>query len=142
MPSNFCTVSRRALVCESSHSLCGLSRRAQFGVVVLRLLFEPSCSVFGVVALQGSVPCVQCEAALGVLLFSLLVQASFWCMFLLCLGCAWEALVVVGRVALPTCGGLLWRVLPVSRVVLAVGATVLHSAEFWCLWWHPLLVLE
>ncbi|MQL81587.1 hypothetical protein Taro_014052 [Colocasia esculenta] len=36
----FCTVSRRALVCESSHSLCGLSRHAQFGVVVLRLLFE------------------------------------------------------------------------------------------------------
>ncbi|MQL93279.1 hypothetical protein Taro_025922, partial [Colocasia esculenta] len=32
----FCIVSRRALVCESSHSLCGLSRRAQFGVVVLQ----------------------------------------------------------------------------------------------------------
>ncbi|MQL76760.1 hypothetical protein Taro_009160 [Colocasia esculenta] len=44
--SFFCTLSRRALVCESSHSLCGLSRRAQFGVVVLRLLFEPSCSVW------------------------------------------------------------------------------------------------
>ena len=44
--SSFCTMSRRALVCESSHSLCGLSRRAQFGVVVLRLLFEPSCSVW------------------------------------------------------------------------------------------------
>ncbi|MQM19919.1 hypothetical protein Taro_052932, partial [Colocasia esculenta] len=41
----FCTVSHRALVCESLHSLCGLSRRAQFGVVVLRLLFEPLCSV-------------------------------------------------------------------------------------------------
>ncbi|MQM18042.1 hypothetical protein Taro_051026 [Colocasia esculenta] len=37
--------------------------------------------------------------------------------------------------------GLLWRVLPVSRVVSAVGATVLHLVEFWCLWWHPLLVL-
>ncbi|MQL97285.1 hypothetical protein Taro_029979 [Colocasia esculenta] len=43
---SFCTVSRPALVCESSHSLCGLSHRAQFGVVVLRLLFEPSCSVW------------------------------------------------------------------------------------------------
>ncbi|MQL80874.1 hypothetical protein Taro_013321 [Colocasia esculenta] len=43
---SFCTVSRRALVCESSHSLCGLSRRAQFGVVVLRVLFEPLCSVW------------------------------------------------------------------------------------------------
>ncbi|MQL71275.1 hypothetical protein Taro_003579 [Colocasia esculenta] len=51
---------RRALVCESSHSRCGLSRRAQFRVVVLRLLFEPSRSVceslnsrvFGVVVLQ------------------------------------------------------------------------------------------
>ncbi|MQM15254.1 hypothetical protein Taro_048196, partial [Colocasia esculenta] len=43
--SVFCIVSCRALVCESSYSLCGLSRRAQFGVVVLQLLFEPSCSV-------------------------------------------------------------------------------------------------
>ncbi|MQL79574.1 hypothetical protein Taro_012012 [Colocasia esculenta] len=43
---SFCTLSHRALVCESSHSLCGLSRRAQFGVVVLRLLFESSCSVW------------------------------------------------------------------------------------------------
>ncbi|MQL90097.1 hypothetical protein Taro_022683 [Colocasia esculenta] len=50
--SSFCIVSRRALVYESSHSLCGLSHHAQFGVVVLRLLFEPSCSVFGVVVLQ------------------------------------------------------------------------------------------
>ncbi|MQM01087.1 hypothetical protein Taro_033832, partial [Colocasia esculenta] len=33
---SFRIVSRRALVCESSHSLCGLSRRAQFGVVVLQ----------------------------------------------------------------------------------------------------------
>ncbi|MQM06787.1 hypothetical protein Taro_039613, partial [Colocasia esculenta] len=48
---SFCTVSRRALVCESSYSLCGLSRRAQFIVVVLNLessysgcCFEPSCS--------------------------------------------------------------------------------------------------
>ncbi|MQM10592.1 hypothetical protein Taro_043488 [Colocasia esculenta] len=37
---------------------------------------------------------------------------------------------------------LLWRVLPVSCVVSAVGATLLYLAEFWCLWWHPLLVLE
>ncbi|MQM02179.1 hypothetical protein Taro_034942 [Colocasia esculenta] len=37
---------------------------------------------------------------------------------------------------------LLWRVLPISCVVSAVGATVLHLAEFWCLWWHPVLVLE
>ncbi|MQM14919.1 hypothetical protein Taro_047856 [Colocasia esculenta] len=37
---------------------------------------------------------------------------------------------------------LLWRVLPVSRVVSVVGVMVLHLAEFWCLWWHPLLVLE
>ncbi|MQL98824.1 hypothetical protein Taro_031537, partial [Colocasia esculenta] len=44
--TEFYIVSRRALVCESSHSLCGLSRRAQFGVVVLQLLFELSCSVF------------------------------------------------------------------------------------------------
>ncbi|MQM07026.1 hypothetical protein Taro_039862 [Colocasia esculenta] len=43
---NFCTLSHRALGCESSYSLCGLSRRAQFGVVILRLLFEPSCSVW------------------------------------------------------------------------------------------------
>ncbi|MQM16524.1 hypothetical protein Taro_049482 [Colocasia esculenta] len=62
--------------------------------------------------------------------------------------CALEALVAVGCVALPTCGGrsgalcLLWRVLPVSHAVSVVGATVLHLAEFWCLWWHPLLVLE
>ncbi|MQM21642.1 hypothetical protein Taro_054686 [Colocasia esculenta] len=35
-----------SVVCESSYSLCGLSSRAQFGVVVLRLLFEPSCSVW------------------------------------------------------------------------------------------------
>ncbi|MQM05608.1 hypothetical protein Taro_038421 [Colocasia esculenta] len=35
-----------SVVCESSYSLCVLSRRAQFGVVVLRLLFEPSCSVW------------------------------------------------------------------------------------------------
>ncbi|MQM19806.1 hypothetical protein Taro_052817 [Colocasia esculenta] len=53
-----------------------------------------------------------------------------------------EALVAVWCVALSTCGGLLWRVLPITRVVSAVGATVLHLAEFWCLWWHPLLVLE
>ncbi|MQM19307.1 hypothetical protein Taro_052309 [Colocasia esculenta] len=60
-----CFGSRRALVCESSHSRCGLSRRAQFGVVLLRLLFEPSRSVceslnsrlFGVVVLQ--VKCVD-----------------------------------------------------------------------------------
>ncbi|MQM18743.1 hypothetical protein Taro_051738, partial [Colocasia esculenta] len=38
--------------------------------------------------------------------------------------------------------GLLWRVLPVSHAVLAVDATALHLAEFWCLWWHPLLMLE
>ncbi|MQM04604.1 hypothetical protein Taro_037405, partial [Colocasia esculenta] len=51
--SSFCIVSRRALVCESSYALCGLSRCAQFGVVVLQLLFEPSCSrVFGVIVLQ------------------------------------------------------------------------------------------
>ncbi|MQL70719.1 hypothetical protein Taro_003037 [Colocasia esculenta] len=37
---------------------------------------------------------------------------------------------------------LLWRVIPVSRVVLAVVATMLHLAEFWCFWWHPVLVLE
>ncbi|MQL88812.1 hypothetical protein Taro_021376 [Colocasia esculenta] len=37
---------------------------------------------------------------------------------------------------------LLWRVLPISHAVSAVGATLLHLAEFWCLWWHPLLVLE
>ncbi|MQL79113.1 hypothetical protein Taro_011552 [Colocasia esculenta] len=59
--SRFCTLSRRALVCESSYSLCGLSRRAQSGVVVLRLVFgvvvlqvflESSCSrVFGVAVL-------------------------------------------------------------------------------------------
>ncbi|MQL83983.1 hypothetical protein Taro_016482 [Colocasia esculenta] len=114
----------------------------------------------------GSVPCVQCEAAPGVLLFGLLVQASFRCVFFLCLSCDLEALVAVGRVALPTCGGrsgalqsfsvglesfqaigavaycTLSVVLPVSRVVLAVGANVLHLAEFWCLWWHPLLVLK
>ncbi|MQM00505.1 hypothetical protein Taro_033238 [Colocasia esculenta] len=29
-----------------------------------------------------------------------------------------------------------------SYVVSAVGATVLHLAEFWCLWWHHVLVLE
>ncbi|MQL91331.1 hypothetical protein Taro_023940 [Colocasia esculenta] len=51
--SSFCIVSRRALVCESSHSLCGLSRRAQFGVAVLQVFLESSCSrVFGVVVLQ------------------------------------------------------------------------------------------
>ncbi|MQL68904.1 hypothetical protein Taro_001171 [Colocasia esculenta] len=54
-------------------------------------------------------------------------KASFRCVFLLCLSCALEALVAIGHVALPTNG---------------VGATVLHLAEFWCLWWHPLLVLE
>ncbi|MQL97296.1 hypothetical protein Taro_029984 [Colocasia esculenta] len=54
---------------------------------------------------KGSVPCVHCEAALGVLLFGLLVHASFRCVFLLCLSCALEALVAIGRVAIPTCGG-------------------------------------
>ncbi|MQL68397.1 hypothetical protein Taro_000661 [Colocasia esculenta] len=34
---HFCIVSHRALVCESSHSLCGLSRHAQFEVVVLQM---------------------------------------------------------------------------------------------------------
>ncbi|MQM15688.1 hypothetical protein Taro_048639, partial [Colocasia esculenta] len=29
-----------------------------------------------------------------------------------------------------------------ARVVSACGATVLHLAWFWCLWWHPVLVLE
>ncbi|MQM13909.1 hypothetical protein Taro_046837 [Colocasia esculenta] len=29
-----------------------------------------------------------------------------------------------------------------ARVISACGATVLHLAWFWCLWWHPLLVLE
>ncbi|MQL98147.1 hypothetical protein Taro_030851 [Colocasia esculenta] len=48
-----------------------------------------------------SAPCVQCEAAPGILRFGLLVQASFRCVFLLCLSCALEALVTVGRVALP-----------------------------------------
>ncbi|MQL89103.1 hypothetical protein Taro_021685 [Colocasia esculenta] len=48
---SFCTVSHRALVCESSHSLCGLSRRAQFGVVVLQVVLESSCS--GVSCTQG-----------------------------------------------------------------------------------------
>ncbi|MQL80438.1 hypothetical protein Taro_012873 [Colocasia esculenta] len=37
---------------------------------------------------------------------------------------------------------LLWRVLLVIRVVSAVGATVLHLAKFWCLWWHHVLVPE
>ncbi|MQM19216.1 hypothetical protein Taro_052216, partial [Colocasia esculenta] len=35
-----------SVVYESSYSLCGLSRRAQFGVVILQLLFELSCSVW------------------------------------------------------------------------------------------------
>ncbi|MQL72060.1 hypothetical protein Taro_004384 [Colocasia esculenta] len=35
-----------SVVYESSYSLCGLSHRAQFGVVILRLLFEPSCSIW------------------------------------------------------------------------------------------------
>ncbi|MQL70894.1 hypothetical protein Taro_003196, partial [Colocasia esculenta] len=72
--------------------------------------------------------------------------------------CALEAIIAIGRVALPTCGGrsgalclpasksqygcLLWRVLPVSRVVSAVGAIVLHLAWFWCLWWHHVLVIR
>ncbi|MQL97702.1 hypothetical protein Taro_030403, partial [Colocasia esculenta] len=58
--TGLCFGSCRPLVCESSHSRCGLSRRAQFGVVVLLLLFEPSRSVceslnsrlFGVIVLQ------------------------------------------------------------------------------------------
>ncbi|MQL68205.1 hypothetical protein Taro_000484 [Colocasia esculenta] len=59
-----------------------------------------SCTV-----VKGSVPCVQGEAAPDVLLFGLLVQASFQCVFCLCLGCAREALVTVWCVALLTCGG-------------------------------------
>ncbi|MQL94581.1 hypothetical protein Taro_027237 [Colocasia esculenta] len=48
-----CFRSHRDLVCDSSHSRCGLIHRAQFGVVVLRLFLESSCSrVFGVVVLQ------------------------------------------------------------------------------------------
>ncbi|MQL89705.1 hypothetical protein Taro_022281 [Colocasia esculenta] len=37
---------------------------------------------------------------------------------------------------------LLWRVIPVSRVVSACGAIVLHLAWFWCLWWHHVLVIS
>ncbi|MQL70725.1 hypothetical protein Taro_003044 [Colocasia esculenta] len=37
---------------------------------------------------------------------------------------------------------LLWRVLPVSHVVSAIGATVLHHAWFWYLWWHHVLMPE
>ncbi|MQL87128.1 hypothetical protein Taro_019667 [Colocasia esculenta] len=37
---------------------------------------------------------------------------------------------------------LLWRFLPFSRVVSACGATVLHLAWFWCLWWYHMLVLR
>ncbi|MQL68885.1 hypothetical protein Taro_001161 [Colocasia esculenta] len=49
-----------------------------------------------------------------------------------------ELFQVVGAVVYCT-----WSVvLPVSRVVSAVGATALHLVEFWCLWLHPLLVLE
>ncbi|MQL82299.1 hypothetical protein Taro_014770 [Colocasia esculenta] len=48
----------------------------------------------------GSVPCVQCEAAPGVLLFGLLVQALFQCVFCLCLSCAWRANVVVALLKL------------------------------------------
>ncbi|MQM19952.1 hypothetical protein Taro_052965 [Colocasia esculenta] len=56
-------------------------------------------------------------------------QASFRCVFLLCLSYALEALVAIGRVALPTCGGLLWRVLLVSHVV-SEGAWV-HCVVPW-----------
>ncbi|MQL96828.1 hypothetical protein Taro_029509 [Colocasia esculenta] len=51
--------------------------------------------------------------------------------------CAALSTCVVGAVSC-----LLQRVLLVSRVVSAVGATVLHLAWFWCLWWHHVLVLE
>ncbi|MQL86659.1 hypothetical protein Taro_019211, partial [Colocasia esculenta] len=53
-------------------------------------------------------------------------KASFWCVILLCLSCALEALVIVGRVALPTYGGrsgaLCLRALsfpPLGHLVLA-----------------------
>ncbi|MQL80198.1 hypothetical protein Taro_012628, partial [Colocasia esculenta] len=58
------------------------------------------------------------------------VMALFRCVFCLCLNCALEALVAIWCVALSAYGGLLWRVLPVSCIVLAVGGTVLHLAEF------------
>ncbi|MQM22731.1 hypothetical protein Taro_055788, partial [Colocasia esculenta] len=127
------------------------------------MAFGAMSRIVATFVVKGSVPCVQCEAAPGVVLFGLLVQASFRCVFCLCLGYAREALVTVWCVALLTYGGrsgalpfrlaisrfrplvqscLLWRVLPVRRVVSAIGATVLHPSKFWCLWWHPLLVLE
>ncbi|MQM17564.1 hypothetical protein Taro_050536 [Colocasia esculenta] len=55
--------------------------------------------------------------------------------------CAFSAVLVRLHVSLWS-RGLLWRVLPVSRVVSVIATTVLHLAEFWCLWWHPLLMLE
>ncbi|MQL72512.1 hypothetical protein Taro_004836, partial [Colocasia esculenta] len=61
-----------------------------------------------------------------------------------------ESFQAVGAVAYCTLSVFSFSMLRVScreffllaYVVSAVGATMLHPAEFWCLWWHPLLVLE
>ncbi|MQL91319.1 hypothetical protein Taro_023923 [Colocasia esculenta] len=88
----------------------------------------------------GAVPCVctLLRANMGVALLKLLVFRAFllWVSGGETLSVGLESF----QATVWLC--LLWRVLPVSRVVSAVGATVLHPAEFWCLWWHPLLVLE
>ncbi|MQM17152.1 hypothetical protein Taro_050120 [Colocasia esculenta] len=55
--------------------------------------------LFGVVVLAGQL--VACFLTMA----TFVVKASFRCVFLLCLSCALEVLVAVGRVALPTCGG-------------------------------------
>ncbi|MQL91716.1 hypothetical protein Taro_024337 [Colocasia esculenta] len=137
-------------VCVASAGCCVLSVGRVFGYL-FRLYSGDVC--LGVVG-QGVVPLTVCLAVVlarvgrfaSFIAPCVLCQMVVWVMMLHCgvvsLSCALEALVAVGCVALPTCGGLLWRVLPVSHVVLAVGATVFHPAEFWCLWWHPLLVLE
>ncbi|MQM17401.1 hypothetical protein Taro_050371 [Colocasia esculenta] len=60
----------------------------------LRLIVRISFPCFPLVA-QGDVAPLWCCVA----------RASFWCVFLLCLSYALDALVTFGRVALPTCGG-------------------------------------
>ncbi|MQL78384.1 hypothetical protein Taro_010814 [Colocasia esculenta] len=90
------------IVCPHGQEVCFISRA---------LCALPDGSLVAPLVRVGNVPCVQCEAALGVLLFGLLVQASSWCVFSFVPQLCLEALVAVWCVALSACVPV-WPVLP------------------------------
>ncbi|MQL82650.1 hypothetical protein Taro_015127 [Colocasia esculenta] len=99
-------------------------------VVVVRLAVPP----MGVLALRWWWCFHMAFGAMSRTMATFVVKASFQCVFLLCLSYALEELVVVGRVALPTCGESLSVDLESFQAVGAVVYCTLSMLVASCMW--------